>query len=144
MLTRSQPRDAHMLEEIYMSFRKLLHRFSERMKIIRSSPRGISQRRTETLHSRFPLAPLAWKIIISYSQRREIEAGPDFRGAVQGVICKDIPTELPKWLPSLPDIVPPALTILLYTLERNSEAGLSQGLLDCTVSNAVPTKFFRS
>lgn len=38
MLTLAQPKDAHMLEEIYMSFRKHMHRFSEHMKIIQSPP----------------------------------------------------------------------------------------------------------
>lgn len=40
MLTLAQPKDAHMLEEIYMSFRKHMHRFSEHMKIIQSPPLG--------------------------------------------------------------------------------------------------------
>lgn len=38
MLTLAQPKDAHMLEEIYMSFRKHMHRFSEHMKMIQSPP----------------------------------------------------------------------------------------------------------
>lgn len=51
MLTLTQPKDAHMLEEIYMSFRNHMHHFSERMKIIQSPLRGISQRHTEILHT---------------------------------------------------------------------------------------------
>lgn len=63
ILTLTQAKDAHMLEEMYMSFRKHMRCFSEHMKIIQFPLRGISQ--TEKYYiPRFLLRQLAsWYVL---------------------------------------------------------------------------------
>lgn len=86
MLTPTQTKDAHMLEEIYMSFKKHMHHFSEHVKIIQCPLRAISQRHTEILHTQVSTKIVSFlmcscKIRIKYSQRQETMAVPYFYGA---------------------------------------------------------------
>lgn len=148
MLTLTQPKDAHMLEEIYMSFRKHMRCFSEHMKIIQSPLGGFHKSTQKYYMPRFLLRkPASWQTAIKYNQRQETMARPYFCGVeykVSFLRTYHRAAKVSVVSVSLSVIIPQTVIVLLDNSEKISGTWIMYRLLNWTMSNAVPTEIYRS